>query len=189
MPTPFHSHTSNNAADGTVETQGDSLILRFERYLHHTIEEVWAAITEPEQLVAWLAEADIELRKGGPVRLRWLNTDEHGNPANVVMNATITQFDPPHLLEYAGDAHGILRFELKEEASGCVLIFSNTLPASHTRLRESLAGWHVHLDFLEEALEGQAVDWPHWPLDRWTGHYEHYCQKQEEEHSLWRGEL
>ena len=26
----------------------------------------------------------------------------------------------------------------------------------------SLAGWHVHLDHLQEALEGKSVDWQHW---------------------------
>jgi uncharacterized protein YndB with AHSA1/START domain len=176
MSTPFHRLTSRSAADGTVETHNGSHVLRFERYLPHSIEQVWAAITEPEQLVAWLAEARVDPRKGGSVQLRWLNTDEHGNSANIVMNATITQFDPPRLLEYAGDIHGVLRFELKEAADGCVLTFSNTLPAPHTRLRESLAGWHVHLDFLSEALEGQSVDWSHWPIDRWTRLYEGYCQ-------------
>jgi len=125
MSTPFHSRTTGTSADGTVETQGDSLLLRFERYLPHPIERVWAAITAPEQLVAWLAEAEIDLRKGGHVWLRWLNTDEHGNQHedSVVMNATITQFEPPRLLEYAGDRHGVLRWELREEASGCILTF------------------------------------------------------------------
>jgi hypothetical protein len=28
-----------------------------------------------------------------------------------------------------------------------------------------------------EALDGQAVDWPHWPLDRWTRQYERYTQE------------
>ncbi|HEX4203485.1 MAG TPA: SRPBCC family protein [Ktedonobacteraceae bacterium] len=176
MSTPFHSPTTGSPADGTIETQGNSHILRFERYLPHSIEQVWAAITEPRQLVAWLAEADVELSKGGHVQLRWLNTDEHGNQA--VMNATITQLDPPRLLEYAGDIHGVLRWELREEASGCILTFSSTLPASINRLPETLAGWHTHLDFLTEALDGQAVDWSHWPLDRWTRHYERYSQKQ-----------
>jgi uncharacterized protein YndB with AHSA1/START domain len=176
MSTPFHSLTPKSAADGILETRGDSHILRFERSLPHPMEQVWAALTEPEQLVAWLGQVEIDLCKGGRVQVRWLNTDEHGNSTDTVMNATITQLDPPRLLEYAGDIHGVLRWELQEATDGCVLTFSNTLPAPHTRLRESLAGWHVHLDFLAEALEGQAVDWPHWPLDRWVRHYERYCQ-------------
>src|ERR1051326_5602555 len=111
MPEPFHSRTSGSPADGTVETRDGAHILRFVRHFHHPIEEVWAALTEPEQLVAWLAEAEIEPRQGGSVQLRWLNTDERGNSANAVMHATIRQFDPPRLLEYAGDIHGVLRFE------------------------------------------------------------------------------
>jgi predicted dithiol-disulfide oxidoreductase (DUF899 family)/uncharacterized protein YndB with AHSA1/START domain len=169
LSTPFHSQTASNAAHGIIRKYGDSLVLRFERYLHHPIEEVWAAITEPEQLATWLAEAEIELVQGGHVRLRWLNTD-------TVMNATITQLEPPQLLEYAGDRHGVLRWELRKVTGGCLLTFSSTLPASFDRVAESLAGWHTHLDFLAEALDGQAVDWPRWPLDRWTRHYGQYSQ-------------
>src|SRR5882724_2632462 len=116
------SSIHSNAADGTIETRSGFHILRFERHLLHPIEQVWAAITEPERLVAWLGEVDGEPSQGGHIQLRWLNTDENGNGA--VMNATITQFEPPHLLEYTGDIHGVLRFELQEEASGCLLIFS-----------------------------------------------------------------
>ncbi len=182
MSTPFHSSTpgttrrSGSSADGVIEMQGSARVLRFERYLHHSVERVWAALTEPEQLVTWLAEADVELRKGGRIQLRWLNTDENGNQA--IMNATITQFEPPRLLEYAGDIHGVLRWELREAADGCMLTFSSTLPAPNTGLPLQLAGWHIHLDFLAEALDGHAIDWPHWPKDRWGRHYERYAQKQ-----------
>lgn len=170
MSTPFYSQTAGHSADGTIETRDGSHTLRFERYLPHSIERVWAALTEPEQLVAWLAEADVNLSKGGRVQLRWLNSDS-------IMNATIIQLEPPRLLEYAGDIHGVLRWELREARDGCVLLFSSTLPASVNRLSETLAGWHVHLDFLAEALDGQAVDWPHWPLDRWSRLHEYYSQK------------
>ena len=36
------------------------------------------------------------------------------------------------------------------------------------------AGWHVHIDFLEDALDGRPVDWPHWPKERWEKHNEVY---------------
>lgn len=173
MPIPYRPRTSGNPADGTVETRDGAHMLRFVRHFHHSIEQVWAALTEPEQLVAWLAETQIEPRQGGHVRLRWLNTDERGNGA--VMNATITQFEPPRLLEYSGDIHGVLRWELQEVENGCILTFSNTLSISDEQMRKNLAGWHVHLDFLAEALHGQVVDWPNWPLDRWSKLYEHYC--------------
>jgi uncharacterized protein YndB with AHSA1/START domain len=172
MSTPVHQSRSS-PADGIIETRDGFHILRFKRHFHHSIERVWAAITEPGQLVAWLAEADVDLRKGGRIQLRWLNT-------GTVLNGTITQLDPPRLLEYAGDIHGLLRWELQEVPGGCVLTFSSTIPAPDFRIALFLAGWHVHLDFLEEALDGHVVDWPHWPKDRWDRHYERYSQKQSE---------
>lgn len=99
--------------DGTLETHGGRQVLRFERRLGHPIEKVWAALTEPAELIGWLAEAEVELEEGGRVVLRWQNTDEEGNRA--VMHATITRLDPPRLIEYEGDVHGLLRWELREE--------------------------------------------------------------------------
>ena len=62
------SPTSNrNAADGTLERRDGRYILRYERRLRHPLDRVWAAITEPEQIVAWLGEADLELVAGGAV--------------------------------------------------------------------------------------------------------------------------
>src|SRR5258708_34323830 len=111
MSTPFHPLTSKSAADGVVETRGDSHILRFERSLPHPMEQVWAALTEPEQLVAWLGEVEIDRCKGGRVQVSWLNTDEHGNSTGTVMNAKIPQLDPPRLLQYEGDINSGLRWE------------------------------------------------------------------------------
>ncbi|MEA2375413.1 MAG: hypothetical protein QOD53_1876 [Thermoleophilaceae bacterium] len=40
-----------------------------------------------------------------------------------------------------------------------------------------LAGWHIHLDHLEQALAGKSVDWPRWDQDhkpRWAEYEEHY---------------
>src|SRR5581483_10392997 len=73
--------------------------------------------------------------------------------------------------------HGHLRWQLEPTAGGCLLRFSVAvdLPADH--LLSVLAGWHVHLDFLEEALDGQRVDWPAWPLHRWQALYDAYAAR------------
>jgi len=42
-------------------------------------------------------------------------------------------------------------------------------------LASVLPGWHIHLDFLDEALDGQAVDWPNWPQERWQKHRDRYA--------------
>src|SRR5438309_7660891 len=106
---------------GTVQTRDDSYLLRYERPLAHPIDDVWAALTDPAEMVGWWADADVDLVLGGKVELRWLNTDDEGNAA--VARGTITALDPPHLVEYDTDVHGLLRWELAEQPDGCLLTF------------------------------------------------------------------
>jgi uncharacterized protein YndB with AHSA1/START domain len=133
---------------------------------------VWRALTEPDQLVEWLAEAELEPAQGGRVVLRWLNTDTEGR--HTVANGTITRWEPPRVVEYATDVHGRLRWELEPMPDGCRLLFTSVLDRPDYTTLEALAGWHVHLVFLAEALDGQRVDWPYWPLHRWEALHEHY---------------
>ena len=166
------------ATDGTIEKRGDTSVLRFERHLRHPIERVWRAITEPDEIEAWLARADLELAEEGRVALEWLNTDENGQRyEGSVVTGTVTKLDPPRLLEYDTDVHGLLRWELAPTDGGTdlTLTVANVFPEG--ALSKTMAGWHVHLDFLEEALEGERVDWSDWPLDRWAAHHERYVAK------------
>jgi uncharacterized protein YndB with AHSA1/START domain len=166
---------------GTWEKRDDRYVLRFERSLHHPIEKVWAALTEPGELIGWLAEAEVELVEGGRVNLRWLNTDEEGNSA--IAEGTITRLEPPRLLEYDTDIHGLLRWELSEDGEGCRLVLTNATPAPGGYLTKVLAGWHIHLDHLADALDGHPVDWPAWSPDYrargtgafWADHEAYYA--------------
>ena len=80
-------------ADGTVERLDDGRHrISFERRLGHAPERVWAALTDPEQLIAWWGEAEVELRPGGRFDVRWLNVDEDGNGAE--MKSTIDDSSP-----------------------------------------------------------------------------------------------
>lgn len=164
--------------EGTVREIAGKYVLRFERRLNHPIEKVWAALTEPELLADWLAQADLELVEGGSIELRWQNTDEHGNSA--VARGTITRLEPPRLLEYDTDFHGLLRWELRDDGHGCVLTFTNVTPAPEDWLPIVLAGWHIHLDHLTDALAARAVDWPRWTLDHrdeWAKHRDGYAAR------------
>jgi hypothetical protein len=49
---------------------------------------------------------------------------------------------------------------------------THTIPDEY--LTEVLAGWHIHLDFLKDALDGRPVDWPNWPRDRFDVHHRRY---------------
>jgi len=98
---------TTHPADGTLETRDGRHVLRYERRLAHPLERVWAALTQPSELRGWLADADLELVEGGRVQLRWLNTDDEGNAA--VADGTVTALDPPRLVEFATEPHGVLR--------------------------------------------------------------------------------
>ena len=113
--------------------------LRFERRLQHPIQRVWAAITEPDEIEAWWGRATVDLRPGGAMRIEWLNSD-------VTMPATITELDPPHVLEIEGEPHGRLRFELEPDGDG-------------TRLHFEHSGFDVSLPYGEQAFKGAGYGW------------------------------
>ncbi len=132
--------------------------VRFERQLPHSIDKVWAAITDPEQLAVWFPGLRLELRQGGTFEI-WFSDDCEG-PAHV--SGIVSQYDPPRLLEC-----GTMRFELRPLGSNCLLQFTDVLVPTGSRsaadITDSvLGGWHKFLDMLEDALAGRkvAVDQP-----------------------------
>jgi uncharacterized protein YndB with AHSA1/START domain len=145
---------------GTVTIKGDTTVLRYERRYRHSIERVWSAITSPDELFRWWGKVDIDLVEGGKVVVAWQNSDVDGEQA--IMHAVITALDPPRLLELEGDIHGVLRFELRPDGDGCALTFSSTVKLPGEQHTEVAAGWHWHLDALDDALDGASVDWPNW---------------------------
>ena len=60
---------TTNSAAGTLETRDGRHVMRYERRLAHPVDRVWAAITRPAELRAWLADADLDLTVGGRVEL------------------------------------------------------------------------------------------------------------------------
>jgi uncharacterized protein YndB with AHSA1/START domain len=153
---------------GTIETQPDGrYVLRYERRLRHPIDKVWAALTDPEQIEEWWARAEVELTQNGRARLEWLNGD-------AVAEGRISRLEPPRTIEFDTDLHGRLLWELQPDDDGTRLTLTVTAAIPDDHLASVRAGWHVHIDFLEDALDGRPVDWPNWPQDRWQVHFERY---------------
>ena len=141
---------------GTLETRDDGkVVIRFERRYDHPIERVWAALTQPDQMIGWWGKGTVDLREGGEFKVVWLNEHE-GERAS--MNARITALDPPRLLETKGDMHGNLRWELEPDGDGTRLRFSSTLDLPEDQRTSVIAGWHTHLDALDAVLSGGSVD-------------------------------
>ena len=158
--------------DGTVEQIGDLFVLRFERRLNHPVENVWAALTEPEQLVQWLAAAKIEPSEGGDFVLDFDNTG-HRQAGRVIT------WDPPRLIEhtFGDDANGVVRWELHPDDGGCLLRMSHTV-YSTAEMANFLSGWHTHLDLFVDLLNGNPAPW-RW--DVWEAHRDRYAKRVEAE--------
>ncbi len=144
-------------ADGTVErTEDGRYVISFERRLAHPVERVWAALTEPAELISWWGDAEVELHEGGRFEVSWLNTDEQGDSAT--MQATIVKLEPLRLLVLDGDIHGRLRWELTPDGDGTRLSFRSTFELEPEFITKVPAGWHFHLDALGRHLDGGETD-------------------------------
>jgi uncharacterized protein YndB with AHSA1/START domain len=96
------------------------------------VERVWAALTEAEQIGAWFADggADVDLRPGGTMTLRW---KEHGASQTV-----IEQVEPPHFLSWRW-AHGAER--TPRDGNSTLVEFQLTPDGEGTRLRVVESGF------------------------------------------------
>ena len=166
--------------DGTLVRDGERYAVRFERRLHHPIDKVWRAISEPEELRQWFPDGgvEIDLTVGGKVKFAaegWEEDDEL-----VPREGTVTRLDPPRLLEFTwGDDP--LRFELSAEGDGCILVFTQTF-AGRAAAPRLAAGWTICLANLDALLDGAAAEGGDWlPL------YQQYAKEFGDEPTVDKG--
>ncbi len=161
--------------DATVEQHGDLYVVRFERWLNHPIERVWAALTDPQQLPKWLAAAEIDPQPNGRYLLHFQNV-EHTHVGRVI------RYEPPRLFEhtFGEDANGVVRWELTPHGETCQLNLSHTV-YSTDELANFMSGWHTHLELLDSLFKGAPEEWD-W--DRWIMHKERYAKRVRDELGL-----
>jgi uncharacterized protein YndB with AHSA1/START domain len=90
-------------------------------------DEVWEALTEPEQLEEWFAN-DVELdpRPGGDGVFRWDDGEER--------RATVVVAEPGERLVLDWDDEGEVEFTLEEIEQGTRLLVRETAPGFSTAL-------------------------------------------------------
>lgn len=180
---------SDQAQYGTFRREEDgSARLRFERHLKHPVERVWDAITNPDKLALWLARFTMELKMDAPVLVQFTNncTLEDGVLVTDVEGDTsrghITALKEGELIEYTWqwgtEPVSVVRWELQPHGDGeCLLVFT------HQRLSQDFAsvsaGWHVHLDMLEDVLD-RKVEVFHWTEDMWRPKFDAYSERLNE---------
>jgi uncharacterized protein YndB with AHSA1/START domain len=147
------------AIDGTLHEHDGRPALRFERILRQPPERVWRALVDPADLAHWhpTPMRRLEPEVGGAVAF--------GSPPGVpeMPDGAVTAYDPPRLLGYTwGD--DLLRWELEPHEDGSRLVLVHAFDDRFKAARDG-AGWHLCLDALAAALDGE----PARPGDDGTG--------------------
>jgi hypothetical protein len=131
----------------TLDDRLDAATIRLERRYQHSPERVWKAITDPDELQHWF-------------------------PPNEPLQ--VTESDPPRLLcgTWYGDA---LRFELRPDGDGCVLLFSHTF-AERAKAARDAAGWDRCFARFDALLAGAPISETD-SLAAWPETHERYAER------------
>jgi uncharacterized protein YndB with AHSA1/START domain len=148
-------------ADGTLVVSGETALIAFERRLGHPVEAVWAALTEPRELAAWLGQGTLEPRAGGQVSIRTGPVDRP--EVQRAISGRVLAWDPPRVLEHEWIQPGldisVVRYELEADAGETILRLTHRRSVAPGAFG-GRAGWHAYLDRLAAHLDGLPV--PAW---------------------------
>ncbi|SEN52793.1 SRPBCC family protein [Paenibacillus sp. OV219] len=143
-----------------VKQAGDGYTARFERMFDHSVQQVWAYLTDNDILPTWFSELRVgELREGGGMKF-------HMPDGGDVLDMPILEMKPQSVLEYTW-GEDIVRFELCPEATGCKLVLLEKLNKLTDHTPKDLAGWHVCLDVIGALMDGRTIEsrkeqWKQW---------------------------
>ena len=130
--------------NGTVTRLADRLTLHLDRTFDAPIEDVWAAITEPDRLARWLGTWQGDPAEG---RVMWRMTFEEGADEHEM---EIRECRPPHRLavtSHAGPYTWHLEADLSETDGLTTLSFSQPDIAPE-EVPGMGPGWEYYLDRL-----------------------------------------
>lgn len=159
--------------NGTVDIDGDRATMTFRRRLPHTIDVVWAAITDPLQRKAWFGETTIEPQAGGAIEM--MPDGPPAPPEAKRMSGRILVWDPPQPPAESADAprsavfehewrqhiveDSVVRYQLTEDGDSTILTFSHR-GLSIGNAQGFLPGEHAFIDRLAAHLDD--VEIPDW---------------------------
>jgi len=156
------------SAHGTYTTIGGRPAVVFERRLHHPVDAIWPALTEPARLGQWFpCGVELDLRAGGAMRFTFPDGSELGGE--------VIDHDPPHRLAFLW-GRDLLTFELAPDGPGSRLTLTHVLvEEGEDAAARTAAGWHVCLDDLHAALRGGTPSGRHdGHTPAWAAHYDAY---------------
>jgi uncharacterized protein YndB with AHSA1/START domain len=146
-----------------IKKTDDGYLVKWERNLNHSVEAVWAMLTDNERLEKWFDELRAgDLRQGGFMKFYV--------PDVMDEKLEIREYEPNAVLEFDwfGD---VIRFELHPENEGCALFLLEKVQTITEQTKKDLAGWHVCLDVIIALLDGEPIqrddEWKYWH-DKYT---------------------
>lgn len=164
---PSESPGSPNGP-GALDVEEGRASVTFRRVLRHPIEEVWAAITEPEQLAEWFLA---KVQRGEGVRSALVM--EH--PNGVRASGHVLVWSPPRVYEYEwnlppgpdlpGGESSAVRWELSPVDGGTLLVLTHR-HLSRATAERFVRGLKVLLDRLSALLDGTPLPTPPWANTR-----------------------
>lgn len=139
---------------GRIDHDGDVRSLRLTRTFKASIDDVWAAVPEPERLERWIGTWTGNPSDG---RVGFRMTAEEGEPVEEEME--IRECEPPRrlaLLSHVGDQQWHLELDLVERNGVTTLSFSQ-VGIDPVEAESVGPGWEYYLDRLVAAETGGDV--------------------------------
>jgi uncharacterized protein YndB with AHSA1/START domain len=148
-----------------IEQAEAGYIARFERHLKHSVEKVWASLTENDKLAKWFCELEVDsLCVGGIIKFTM--------PDGTFKQLEIIELKIYSVLEYTWGEDRV-RFELYPEPDGCRLLLIEKIIKITDHTPKDLAGWHVCLDVINALLDEKSIEFR---KNEWKTQYEEYKQ-------------
>ena len=153
-----------------IESVNSGYLAVFERHFNHSIEMVWAVLTENDMLAKWFSELRVdELREGGIIKFDM----QDGTFEEMV----ITELKEQSVLEFTWD-EDCVRFELHEASNGgCQLYLKEKINTMTDHTPRDLAGWHVCLEVINAVLDGRLYESRKSEWEKWYQTYKQAVEK------------
>ena len=146
---------------GRIAVDGERATLEFERRLPHPVDEVWAAVTQPDHREAWIGRSSVEGRVGGLITTE--PDDPPVKPEAKRMTGAVLTWEPGRTFAHSWNQRivepGSVTYGFEADGDGTLLRFRHE-GLSPKNAAGFIAGTHAYLDRLAAHLAGTPI--PGW---------------------------
>jgi len=146
---------SNTRVVGSLRAANGKGVVRMEDWYETGIDDLWAALTQPQRLVRWIAEVDGDLIPGGAFHARFTSGWDGPGRVDICL--------PPQRLlltmSPGEEDETVIEAVLSAEGDKTRLVIEERgLPLAEIAAHG--AGWQVHVQDLAAHVDGgERVDW------------------------------